>query len=522
MKNSLKNDRLSVNQMLGSSQSDRFQFGPFELDSSTGELFRDGESLTLQPQPARILYLLVSRAGELVTREKLRQNVWPDGTNVDFDQGLNYCVRQIRSALGESAGSPSYIETLPKRGYRFIATVTKSSADALKPAPEPRSRILYPVAALLATIAIFFIYYSARVPTTAHLLASLAEPLKFRIADQKNGNASHQPLDLETQNLFLKATSMKDQLSPNGAVQSAKAFEEIIRRVPGHAPAYAGLANTWATFPFLLRTPPTEALNKAAAIARHAISLDPSLAEAHSALAHSYFNLWKWREAEKEFKTALSLNPDSAATLQLYAVFLATQGRFEDAIRRAEAAAALAPTSGLMAYTIALVHFHAGHFDQAIEVGRSTLDVDPGFTEVHNIISRSYTMQGKIPQALASHAEWSRSGARRTELLWEAHLQAVSGKKNAAINILRQWDNSRDKTAQVPLAYAIALLDCSEIDRGFEALNQSIQTRATASIWLKATPELGRWQQDPRFLSAIARIDQEDLIASSGPTSLGN
>ena len=109
------------------------RFGPFELDVRTGELRRDGTSLKLQPQPAKVLQLLVARAGEIVTRQDLAQQVWSSDTFVDFDQGLNYAIRQIRTALDDDAERPRYLETLPKRGYRFIAQIEdvkpKISAD---------------------------------------------------------------------------------------------------------------------------------------------------------------------------------------------------------------------------------------------------------------------------------------------------------------------------------------------------------------------------------------------------------
>jgi tetratricopeptide (TPR) repeat protein len=279
------------------------------------------------------------------------------------------------------------------------------------------------------------------------------------------------------------------------------------------------LANVWATFPFLRQTPPKETLNKAAEIARRAISLDPSLAEAHSALAHAYFNLWMWREAVAEFQTALSLDPDSATTLQLFAVCLASQGRFDEAIHRSEDAATLAPTSGLMAYTIATVHFHAGHFDKAIEAGRRTLDIDRGFAGVHNIMSRAYAMKGMFREAFASHANWTKFGAERTGPYWAAHLQAVSGNKAEAIKMLRQLEKGIQNNAPQPLAYAIALFDCGEIDRGFDVLHKSLQGHVTAAIWLKATPELRKWQNDPRYLSAVALLDQQTLTASALSTS---
>ncbi len=102
------------------------RFGLFELDSASGDLRREGRLVRLQPQPARVLALLASRPGEVVTREELRRQIWSDGTFVDFERGLNFCIAQIRSALQDSADSPRFIETLPRRGYRFIAPVSPS------------------------------------------------------------------------------------------------------------------------------------------------------------------------------------------------------------------------------------------------------------------------------------------------------------------------------------------------------------------------------------------------------------
>ena len=99
------------------------RFGPFELKPASGELRRDGATVKLPPQPLKVLVLLAENAGQLVTREEIQRQVWGSGTFVDFDKGLNFCIKQIREALGDNAQSPSYIETLPRRGYRFIAPV---------------------------------------------------------------------------------------------------------------------------------------------------------------------------------------------------------------------------------------------------------------------------------------------------------------------------------------------------------------------------------------------------------------
>ena len=96
------------------------RFGTFELDVRAGELRKRGVKIGLQEQPLRILEMLLAHPGQLVTREELRSRLWPSDTFVDFDHGLNKAINKLREALGDSAESPRFVETLAKRGYRFI------------------------------------------------------------------------------------------------------------------------------------------------------------------------------------------------------------------------------------------------------------------------------------------------------------------------------------------------------------------------------------------------------------------
>ena len=99
------------------------RFGPYRLDTRSLELRKDDKRVQLRPQPCRLLAILVSQPDRLVTREELRRAMWPDDVHVRFDLGLNSCLKQIRRALGESADAPAYIETLTRRGYRFVGQV---------------------------------------------------------------------------------------------------------------------------------------------------------------------------------------------------------------------------------------------------------------------------------------------------------------------------------------------------------------------------------------------------------------
>src|SRR5512143_335224 len=118
-------------------QSRRVRFGDFEVDLRTAELLKGGRSVRIQEKPFQVLALLLDRPGELVTREELRQALWPGDTFVDFDVGLNTAIRKLREALGDSADDPRFIETLPRRGYRFMVTVESEASSEAVDASAP-------------------------------------------------------------------------------------------------------------------------------------------------------------------------------------------------------------------------------------------------------------------------------------------------------------------------------------------------------------------------------------------------
>ncbi len=114
------------------------RFGVFELDVAGEQLRKNGVTVRLQPQPFRLLRLLVAQPGRLVTRDEIRAALWAADTFVDFDQAVNFCIKQVRDALGDSAERPLYVQTVPKRGYRFVAPVEALGVGAARPL-EPRT-----------------------------------------------------------------------------------------------------------------------------------------------------------------------------------------------------------------------------------------------------------------------------------------------------------------------------------------------------------------------------------------------
>src|SRR5262249_48193439 len=106
----------------------RYRFGAYELDVRAGELRKNGLKIKLQKQPLQILNALLERPGEVITREELRNQLWPADTFVDFDHGLNSAVKRLRDVLGDAGDNPRFIETLPRYGYRFIGPVDRADS----------------------------------------------------------------------------------------------------------------------------------------------------------------------------------------------------------------------------------------------------------------------------------------------------------------------------------------------------------------------------------------------------------
>lgn len=173
---------------------ERVRFGDFEFDRRTGDLKREGSVLRLQPQPAKVFGVLLSRAGEVVTRQELAEQIWGTETFVDYERGLNYAIRQIRTALADDADHPRFLETLPRRGYRFIGEIEESAPPAgtvvLQEEPEPEMvqakkpgpvgrrnwhwALLAAICTVLVTLAAIGYFQSMRAPSMLAPIQSVA------------------------------------------------------------------------------------------------------------------------------------------------------------------------------------------------------------------------------------------------------------------------------------------------------------------------------------------------------------
>ncbi len=215
-------------------------FGPFQFDVTTGELRRSGIPLKLQPQPARLLGLLIARAGELVTREEIRREVWSAGTFVDFDQGVNFGIRQIRTALHDNASRPCYLETLPRRGYRFIAPV-QYVADPLEKVQDMAASLEKPPEAAVPEPRPITWQRLAMAPfIVAALLLGIGGTFGHaRRAPAPSPASSKANQQVELGRFFLNRGGRADTLT------ALDLFQAALREDSRSAAAYAGMADAY-------------------------------------------------------------------------------------------------------------------------------------------------------------------------------------------------------------------------------------------------------------------------------------
>jgi DNA-binding winged helix-turn-helix (wHTH) protein len=289
------------------------RFGEFELHERAHELIRAGKHTRLQEQPFQVLRALLEHAGQVVTREQLRQRLWPSSVYVDFDHGLNNAMGRLREVLGDAIAAPRYIETLPKLGYRFICPVERREppTDPI-PAAPPRRRTRARVLGLLAVLIVLAISWT---------VAS-----RWRhVTDAPHASAAvHDP---EAQRLYaMGIMTLRGRGLDRDPELAAGLFQQALARDPQYAAAYAGLAlyhfhEAWAE----LRG--VEEHTRAGRLAtEQAMSLEPGSGE--PLLAQANFEAWQSRSrgdfaayerAVADFRRTLEVDPANSAAYFYFA-----------------------------------------------------------------------------------------------------------------------------------------------------------------------------------------------------------
>src|SRR5215813_9069462 len=331
-----------------------FHFDEFTLEVRERRLLRGGDVVRLAPKAYDVLVALVRQQGHLVTKEELLTRLWP-GSFVE-EGSLNVHVSALRKALGEDARRPTFIETVARSGYRFIAAVRFDSEDEKPLAPSAVAR----------PVELYELVGRGR----AHLLS---------------GSYFELP----------------------GAVD---AFRSAIEIDPTYAPAHAGLARARCVQARFRVVPHEEAFTEAKASALRALAMDSASADAQVALGTVLFlSEWDWTAAARSLQRALEINPDHSEALLQYGSLQETIGRLDDGLRCKQQALARDPRSPGVLAQIAISYWHQRKYDDTLVWARRALEQDPNHVLASQFINHVYWRIGDVN----GFAAWVNSQASR-------------------------------------------------------------------------------------------------------------
>ena len=493
-------------------QRDRLlRFGEFEFDRRACELRRAGQRIPLQIQPSLVLGLLIERAGEVVTRADLRARVWPSTIHVDFDHGLNNAITRLRHALDDSADAPTFIETIPRIGYRFTHPLEPPGTRVTAVAPRDvrrgaRTWTGLAVAAMLLSGVFSTAYWFAR----------------DRPADGSGAALRAAPTNPEAYEAYLRGLEFYERRNKESFERSIEYLTRATELAPDFAPAYAALAITYvgAGGNTLVRYANAEDVAApAVAAVQRALELEPNLAKAHVALALVLNHLQPWSAAtdvaiEAAFRHALQLDPRDADNNLYYANFLSSRGRSDEAIVQFRRALELNPLSPSINSRLGMELIGRSLHEEGLAYLQKTVELDPWQYNAHLRLAWAYIAIDDLDAAEQAFAVAERISPNSVRSL--AGMAYVAARKGDAVR-------ARELLAVVlpaaelldsPFEVAIVFVGLRDRDNALEWLARAArqpQLLRESAPWGIGSALYDWLRDDPRF----ADIERK-VIAASG------
>jgi DNA-binding winged helix-turn-helix (wHTH) protein/tetratricopeptide (TPR) repeat protein len=463
-----------------------FSIGDRRVQPSLNRIDGPAGPVQLEPKVMAVLTCLAGRRGEVVSKEELVREVW-DGRFVS-DDVVWRGIGELRRALGSS-----WIQTIPKRGYRLVAPgEAEPAAPAPPAAPEPRRLIprgLLTVAFLLGfgALAATLLVSARRAPDGAPRATSPAPPA--------TRPAAH--------DAYLEGLWFLNRGTPDDLRKSVAAFEQAVSLDPGSAAAHGGLADALHLLTLSGGLPPREAYPRAEAEARRALALDPARADTRATLGSILFRYHRdAAAAEAEFRGALALDASSATVHHDYAWLLVAERRFDEALREIRLAQELSPLSVRANADVGWVLFRARRYPEAIHQMERTLRMEPRFLGARHCLERALLLTGRPGEALA-HA---REGARQ-EGMPEADLAALPADPGTALHRIDAWRlaQARQKSGASPYALAAWYAQLGDAGHAFAELERASVERDPSLVSADVDPAFDPLRADPRFAAVVAR-----------------
>jgi eukaryotic-like serine/threonine-protein kinase len=338
----------------------------------------------------------------------------------------------------------------------------------------------------------------------------IAEKLKLKLSSREQRRmAKRYPENTEAYQLYLKGRYYWNKWTAEGTKRAIDYFQQAIAVDPGYALAYAGLADCYSSMTAQgIGLSPAEAFQRARAAAVKALTLDDTLAEAHTSLGLIKLNHdWDWSGAEREFKRAIELNPNYPTPYHWYSHYLIVMDRIEESLIMSKRGLELDPLDLEMNAHLAWHHYMARQFDQTIEQCLQTIAMDPNFHETQWFLGWAYAQTGEYAKAVDAFQKAIALSGGSPEMKAElGYAYAVSGKNDEARKILDELKELSEREYVSPFCLALIYAGLGEKDQALEWLEKAYQKRVAFLIYLGRQPQFDVLRSDPRFADLLRRL----------------
>ncbi len=484
-----------------------YRFEGFELgvlDAGELELRCSGEVVPLQELPLRLLAVLVERAPSTVSRDALREALWPPGTHLDVDASLNTAVARVREALGDDAAAPRFVATVPRRGYRFAAAVepVEKPGEGSRGTFRRRARRVVVAVLGLATVALGA-WWALSSPASSSGRSADSAQVREHLA---------------------VARHHAERRSREGLEKSIASFQSAAALDPESAEAYSGLASSYALLGIYDFWRPREAFGPAETMARRALELDPGSARAHLARALvAAVAGWDWETATASVDRAVERAPGSADAWFWRGALLSSLGQHDEALTSTERALALDPTSPVINAASAWQLFMARRDREAIAQAHRTIELHPDYYDawdnlkwIEVTLAREGARKGEGTggHETAAVEAWARAeeldegpgaGDEVRRIHAEGGLELLHRK--AIASQVARWRAGR---YQSPYDVVLEHAALGQVEEALTWLERSFAERETDLIGLGVDPRLDPLRDTPRFREMVARMEFPD------------